>query len=97
MDEGRPSPKVLALSLVALAFFLGWQALALRSYLRVESRPPSWEPAATLQAAADFHASRAAKDGWRSLTGRSAAADEMAVPPFYNRSEEHTSELQSQR
>ena len=56
--RSRPSPRVLALSLVGLAFFLSWQALALRSYLRIETRPPSWEAAANLQAALDWREAR---------------------------------------
>ena len=48
MDETRSSPRVLALSLVGMVLFLSWQALALRSYLRHDTRPPAWEAAGTI-------------------------------------------------
>ena len=51
LQERRPSPRVLAFSLLGLAIFLAWQALSLRSYIRAESRPPSWDQAVHLQTA----------------------------------------------
>lgn len=73
MDEGRASPRVLALSLVGLAFFLSWEALALRSYLHVESRPPSREAAATLLTALD----------WREPAIVAPASPAAAAAPCY--------------
>ncbi|MDD5628424.1 MAG: glycosyltransferase family 39 protein, partial [Elusimicrobia bacterium] len=82
MDEARPSPRALALGLVGLAFFLSWQALALRSYLRSDARPPAWEPAANLQAALDLRQARPAL-GWAALPHGAPAARAAAAPPLY--------------
>ena len=46
--------KSLALGLVGLTVFLAWQALALRSYIRVESRPPAWDQSNHLEDALDY-------------------------------------------
>ena len=54
MIEARTHSRVLALSLVGLAVFLAWEALALRSYIRVESRPPAWDQAVHLEIALDY-------------------------------------------
>lgn len=81
MEEGKPSPRALALSLVGLAFFLSWEALALRSYLRTDTRPPSWEAAATLHAALDWRDSAPA--GAAALGAAAAVPKETAASPFY--------------
>jgi len=82
MDEGRPSPRVLALSLVGLAFFLSWQALALRSYLRSDTRPPTWEPAANLQAALAARETAPA-EGWAALSRAAPGPRTAVAPPLY--------------
>jgi hypothetical protein len=71
----------LALSLVGLAFFLSWEALALRSYLRTDTRPPSWEAAATLHAALDWRESAPA--GPAALVSSAALPREAAASPLY--------------
>jgi len=81
MDEGRPSPRVLALSLVGLAVFLSWEALALRSYLRIDARPPAWEAAANLQAALDWRESAPA--GWAALAPAAPVPAAAAASPLY--------------
>lgn len=43
-----PRKRVLVFGLLGLAFFLAWQALAVRSFLREDSRPPAREEAAVL-------------------------------------------------
>jgi hypothetical protein len=83
MDEGRASARVLALSLVGLAFFLSWQALALRSYLRIESRPPSQVVAASLQAALDGRDPAAPGYGFL-LEAASAGRDPIAAGLWLN-------------
>ena len=85
-DEARPSPRALALSLVGLAIFLSWQALALRSYLRADTRPPSWEAAANLQVAFDWREAAASvprtaasSPFYFMLLGRASAGCDPAV------------------
>ncbi|MDD5655634.1 MAG: glycosyltransferase family 39 protein [Elusimicrobia bacterium] len=78
MDEFRPRPRVLALSLLCLAGFLAWQAVALRSYLRVESRPPSWDQSIHLEIAHDYREALRAWD-WR---GVMFLAPKPGMPPF---------------
>ncbi|MCX5797140.1 MAG: hypothetical protein NTY77_16740 [Elusimicrobia bacterium] len=82
MDDARPSPRALALSLVGLAFFLSWQALALRSYMRADAQPPAWEPAANLQAALDLREAAPAQ-GWAALSHAAPEARAAAAPPLY--------------
>ena len=53
--ETLPKSRTLVLCLLGLAAFLGWEALALRSYMRADSRPPAREEAVQLRAALDTH------------------------------------------
>jgi 4-amino-4-deoxy-L-arabinose transferase-like glycosyltransferase len=64
-----------------LAFFLSWEALALRSYLRSDTRPPSWEAAANLQAALDWRETVPA--GWAVLKPAAAVPRMAAAAPLY--------------
>jgi hypothetical protein len=81
MDEGHPSPRVLVLSLVGLACFLSWEALSLHSYLRTDTRPPSWEAAANLQAALDWRKAAPAEDG--AVLTHAAPGPRAAAAPLY--------------
>ena len=50
----RPSRKVLVLSVLGLAAFLAVEALLLRHYVRVDTRPPSWDQSTHLEIALDY-------------------------------------------
>jgi hypothetical protein len=73
----RPSRKTLVLSLIGLAAFLAAEALLLRHYIRVDTRPPSWEQAVELQSVLEDHESPAG--------GGAAAVDpaKPLIPPAY--------------
>lgn len=51
-----PRKRLLVFGLLGLAFFLAWQALVLKSFLREDSRPPRREEAVVLNAADDARA-----------------------------------------
>jgi len=78
MEEVRPSPRVFALSLVGLAVFLAWEAVALRSYIRVESRPPAWDQAVHLEIALDYRNAVLAGN-WSEVM---RLAPKPGMPPF---------------
>ncbi|HAM35393.1 MAG TPA: hypothetical protein DEB40_10280 [Elusimicrobia bacterium] len=83
MEEARPSPRVLALSLLGLALFLAWQALSLGAYLRVESRPPAWDQAIHLDIALDY--SQAITQGrWSDVMHLAPKSGMPPFPPFYH-------------
>jgi hypothetical protein len=50
----RPSRKVLVLSVLGLAAFLAVEALLLRHYIRVDTRPPAWDQSTHLEIALDY-------------------------------------------
>ncbi|MBI5241147.1 MAG: hypothetical protein HY926_11800 [Elusimicrobia bacterium] len=81
MEEGKPSPRALALSLVGLAFFLSWEALALRSHLRADTRPLSWEAAANIHAALDWR--ETAPAGLAALAPAAPVPAAAAANPLY--------------
>lgn len=83
MDEVRPAPRVLALCLVALAALLAWEALAMRAYLRVESRPPSWEQVVPLQIALDYRDALPA-GGWSKLLSLAPKPGSPPYPPLFH-------------
>ncbi len=63
----RPSRKVLVLSLLGLAAFLALEALLMRRYTRVDTRPPSWDQSVQLEIALDYRrdlAAGRASDAW---------------------------------
>ncbi|HEX4048525.1 MAG TPA: hypothetical protein VH309_11850 [Elusimicrobiota bacterium] len=74
----RPSRKVLVLSLLGLAGFLAVQALLLRHYVRVDTRPPSWDQATHMEIALDYREALGAGrwgDAW-------FLAPKPGMPPF---------------
>ncbi|MCX5796598.1 MAG: hypothetical protein NTY77_13975 [Elusimicrobia bacterium] len=82
MVEVRPKARVLALSLAGLAVFLAWEALALRSYVRVESRPPAWDQAIHLEIALDYrNAIRAGN--WSEVIHLAPKPGMPPFPPLY--------------
>lgn len=68
-----PRRRILVLSLVGLALFLAWQALALRSFIAAETRPPAWDQAVHLDRALDY----------RQALGRGRWSELPSVPPLY--------------
>jgi len=70
----RPSRKTLVLSLIGLAAFLAVEALLLRHYIRVDTRPPSWEQSTQMQIALDYHEAPA--------TGFYASVPKPGLPPY---------------
>ena len=71
------SSKVLVLSLLGLAGFLAWQALALASFIREEGRPPAWDQAIHLRSP------RITGPLWpRGLGERLNLAPKPGMPPF---------------
>jgi hypothetical protein len=83
MNVVPPKTRVLALSLAALAVFLAWEALALRSYLRVDSRPPSWDQAIHLEIALDYRNAIQAGD-WSAVMHLAPKAGMPPFPPLYH-------------
>ena len=83
MDEVRPSPRILALSLVGLAFFLAWQALALRSFTRIETRPPAWDQAIHLEIALDYRNAIQAGN-WSEVMHLAPKSGMPPFPPLYH-------------
>ena len=74
----RPSRKVLVLSLLGLAAFLAVQALLLRHFIRVDTRPPSWDQSTHMEIALDYHDALGAgrwADAW-------FLAPKPGMPPF---------------
>lgn len=74
----RPSRKTLVLSLLGLAGFLALQALLLRHYVRVDTRPPSWDQATHMEIALDYRQALGAgkwADMWY-------LAPKSGMPPF---------------
>lgn len=74
----RPSRKVLVLSLLGLAAFLAVQALLLRHYIRVDTRPPSWDQSTHMEIALDYREALGAGrwgDAW-------FLAPKPGMPPF---------------
>jgi 4-amino-4-deoxy-L-arabinose transferase-like glycosyltransferase len=74
----RSSRKVLVLSLLGLAAFLAVQALLLRHFIRVDTRPPSWDQSTHLEIALDYREALGAgrwADAW-------FLAPKPGMPPF---------------
>ncbi|HXT00411.1 MAG TPA: hypothetical protein VN915_07030 [Elusimicrobiota bacterium] len=74
----RPSRKVLVLSVLGLAAFLAVQALLLRHFVRVDTRPPSWDQSTHLEIALDYREALGAgrwADAW-------FLAPKPGMPPF---------------
>lgn len=70
--------KVLVLSLLGLAVFLAWQALDLRSYIRRDTRPPSWDQAVHMEIALDYRKALAE----RRFSDILYLAPKPGMPPF---------------
>ena len=82
MEEARPSPRILALSLVGLAFFLAWQALALRTYISAGARPPSPDAVRNLEIALDYREAGPVA-GWPGLMRLESRTGRTPGPPLY--------------
>lgn len=50
----RPSRKTLVLSVLGLAAFLAFEAIMMRRFVRVDTRPPAWDQAVQLEIALDY-------------------------------------------
>jgi hypothetical protein len=74
----RPSRKVLVLSVLGLAVFLAVEALLLRHFIRVDTRPASWDQSTHLEIALDYREAIGAGrwgDAW-------FLAPKPGMPPF---------------
>lgn len=67
----RPSTNVLRWSLLGLAAFLALEALLLGRFIRVDTRPPSWDQSTHLEIALDY----------RELLAAGRYADAWSLPP----------------
>lgn len=74
--------RLFFLSLIGLCFFLIWQAFELRSYIRSDTRPPSWSQAASLELALDYHKAFA-KEGAAAVLFHSPGPGFAFSPPLY--------------
>jgi hypothetical protein len=83
MAEAPSKSRVLALSLVGLAVFLAWEALALRSFLRVDSRPPAWDQSIHLEIALDYRDAIQAGD-WSAVAHLAPKPGMPPFPPLYH-------------
>jgi len=72
----------LATGLAGLALFLGWEALALKAYVRQDESPPSWDQAEQLSAAWDYRQALEQKD-WSVLWTRAPGLGRMPAAPLY--------------
>lgn len=70
--------KTLVFSLLGLVLFLGAEALLLRSYIRTDTRPPSWDQAIHMEIALDYR--EALKEG--RLSDAWYLAPKPGMPPF---------------
>src|SRR4051812_29704483 len=70
--------KALVLSLLGLVFFLATEALLLRSYVRTDTRPPSWDQSIHMEIALDYR--EALKDG--RVSDAWYLAPKPGMPPF---------------
>jgi len=70
--------KALVLSLLGLALFLAAEALLLRSYIRTDTRPPSWDQAIHMEIALDYR--EALKNG--RISDAWYLAPKPGMPPF---------------
>jgi hypothetical protein len=50
----RPSRKTLVLSVLGLAVFLAFEAVLMRHFVRIDTRPPSWDQSVHLEIALDY-------------------------------------------
>lgn len=83
MADARPNRKVLALSLLGLCAFLAWQALAIRSYVKIDTRPPAWDQAVHLEIALDYrHA--LAQGRWQDIAHLAPKPGMPPFPPLYH-------------
>lgn len=70
--------KILVFSLLGLVFFLAVEALLLRSYVRTDTRPPSWDQSIHMEIALDYREALKAgrlSDAWY-------LAPKPGMPPF---------------
>ena len=74
----RPSRKVLVLSVLGLIGFLAVEALLLRHYVSVDTRPPSWDQATQMEIALDYREAIGA-GRWGDLW---YLAPKPGMPPF---------------
>ena len=78
----RPSQtanrKIFVFSLLGLVFFLATEALLLRSYVRTDTRPPSWDQSIHMEIALDYR--EALKEG--RLSDAWYLAPKPGMPPF---------------
>jgi hypothetical protein len=70
--------KTLVFSLLGLVFFLAVEALLLRSYVRTDTRPPSWDQSIHMEIALDYR--EALKEG--RLSDAWYLAPKPGMPPF---------------
>jgi hypothetical protein len=70
--------KTLVFSLLGLVFFLAAEALLLRSYIRTDTRPPSWDQSIHMEIALDYR--DALKEG--RLSDAWYLAPKPGMPPF---------------
>lgn len=70
--------KALVFSLLGLVFFLAAEALLLRSYIRTDTRPPSWDQSIHMEIALDYR--EALKEG--RLSDAWYLAPKPGMPPF---------------
>jgi len=72
----------LGAGLAGLALFLGWEALALKAYVRQDESPPSWHQAAQLSAAWDYRQALEQED-WSVLWTRAPGPGRTPSAPLY--------------
>lgn len=70
--------KILVFSLLGLVLFLAAEALLLRSYIRTDTRPPSWDQSIHMEIALDYR--EALRDG--RLSDAWYLAPKPGMPPF---------------
>lgn len=74
----RPSRKTLVLSVLGLAAFLAFEAILMRHFVRVDTRPPSWDQSVHLEIALDYR--QALRAGhWSDMW---FLAPKPGMPPF---------------
>ena len=74
----RPSRKILVLSVIGLAAFLAFEAILMRRFVAIDTRPPSWDQSVHLEIALDYR--QAVKAGrWSDMW---FLAPKPGMPPF---------------
>ncbi len=83
-DGAQPrAGRRLAVSLVALSVFMAWQAVVVRRFVRLDTRPPAWDQAVHLEIALDYR-DAIARGRWSDVWNLAPKPGMPPFPPLYH-------------